>query len=491
MLQLNCAGNWPCSDATRNLTRCGFELASSVFWSLRNAGSYRSPDLAVPWPLQRCRARPAPTIGRNGPARRATASRRETGPHRANSRRPDPRFAGARQSAPAIPVRPSSANRLYVMDRPGVAPPAAGTGSAHNQRRDSRQLSGFWASIRNRQNALVARVRLPVSGQLSGRPARTPTCRTARVYTLGAMGDLRLPRCRNGKAALVARVPQGLRLVEARRPGAGQFAAGGGDRVYSLVGGDGSAVVCFDAGTARKSGGLSPHKKSATHRPSRRHRRPEATDRVRHPEEAAGLDPATGKVIWSLRIRSRATSRRPEVNIAAPRVIGDRLLASSFYHGAMLLKLPSRRRQARRSLEQAEPESDAAGAGLHTVMCTPMLRDGYIYGICGHGELRCLSSTPESALPGNARGGQPQARSVRQRVCGRAGRSLLDLQRPGRFDSRPAHAAGLRRARPAAFARHHARNRGRQVTWCHPAFANKCAYVRNDKEMVCVSLAKG
>jgi hypothetical protein len=30
---------------------------------------------------------------------------------------------------------------------------------------------------------------------------------------------------------------------------------------------------------------------------------------------------------------------------------------------------------------------------------------------------------------------------------------------------------------------------GRSVVWSHPAFANRCAYVRNDKEIVCVSLA--
>ena len=30
---------------------------------------------------------------------------------------------------------------------------------------------------------------------------------------------------------------------------------------------------------------------------------------------------------------------------------------------------------------------------------------------------------------------------------------------------------------------------GRQVVWSHPAFANRCVYARNDKELVCVSLA--
>ena len=31
---------------------------------------------------------------------------------------------------------------------------------------------------------------------------------------------------------------------------------------------------------------------------------------------------------------------------------------------------------------------------------------------------------------------------------------------------------------------------GRKVVWSHPAFARKCVFARNDKEIICVSLAK-
>jgi outer membrane protein assembly factor BamB len=30
---------------------------------------------------------------------------------------------------------------------------------------------------------------------------------------------------------------------------------------------------------------------------------------------------------------------------------------------------------------------------------------------------------------------------------------------------------------------------GRDVLWSHPAFANKCIFARNDKEIICASLA--
>ena len=31
---------------------------------------------------------------------------------------------------------------------------------------------------------------------------------------------------------------------------------------------------------------------------------------------------------------------------------------------------------------------------------------------------------------------------------------------------------------------------GRAVLWSHPAFANRRAYARNDKEIICVDLAR-
>ena len=32
--------------------------------------------------------------------------------------------------------------------------------------------------------------------------------------------------------------------------------------------------------------------------------------------------------------------------------------------------------------------------------------------------------------------------------------------------------------------------KGRKAVWAHPAFADKRVYMKNDKEIVCVSLAK-
>ncbi len=33
--------------------------------------------------------------------------------------------------------------------------------------------------------------------------------------------------------------------------------------------------------------------------------------------------------------------------------------------------------------------------------------------------------------------------------------------------------------------------KGRKAVWAHPAFVDRCVYFKNDKEIVCVSLAAG
>ena len=35
---------------------------------------------------------------------------------------------------------------------------------------------------------------------------------------------------------------------------------------------------------------------------------------------------------------------------------------------------------------------------LHSVMCTPYIKDGYIYGVCSYGQLRCLKEATGSRV---------------------------------------------------------------------------------------------
>ena len=80
-------------------------------------------------------------------------------------------------------------------------------------------------------------------------------------------------------------------------------------------------------------------------------------------------------------------------------------------------------------------------------------------------------------------------------------RAVLDLLRAGTRPageiarafpiSRPAISKHLKILRRAHLVDASNSDPGRPVVWSHPAFANRCVYARNDKEIVCASLAAG
>ena len=203
-----------------------------------------------------------------------------------------------------------------------------------------------------------------------------------------------------------------------------------------------------------------------------------------HPEAANSLDPETGEVYWSVPFKSRAG-----MTIATPRKLGDRLFFTAFYSGSLMLRLDSAKPAATtvwRTLKVSEKDTTQ----LNAVMCTPFLEDGYIYGVCSYGQLRCLKMDTGRARLGDVPGHDlRRARPLGQRLHREERRPLLPLQRKGRFDHREAQPPRLRGNQPRTPAGTDGQCRGRAVLWSHPAFANRHVYARNDKEIICVDLA--
>jgi outer membrane protein assembly factor BamB len=118
-----------------------------------------------------------------------------------------------------------------------------------------------------------------------------------------------------------------------------------------------------------------------------------------HPEAANSLNPETGEVYWSVPFKA------PGMTIATPRKLGDFLFFTAFYSGSLMLRLDSAKPAATtawRTLKESEKDT----THLNAVMCTPFLEDGYIYGVCSYGQLRCLKRTPGARLgnlPGHDR----------------------------------------------------------------------------------------
>lgn len=319
-------------------------------------------------------------------------------------------------------------------------------------------------------------------------PRATPVVSGGRVFTLGAMGDLRCFQADDGELVWARQLPAEFHT----EPPVWGYAAHpllDGDRLICLVGGTNSAVVAFhkDTGqelwralTAQEIGYAPPviHTVGGVRQLV-----------VWHPDAISGLVPETGRVLWTHRYPVEGKPQRPEVTIALPRFDGDRVFLTSFYQGALLLQMPSGAGEAqvvwnRRSKRQSEKED-----GLHTVMSTPVIRDGFLYGLCAFGELRCLDLRTgdrrwESLeLFGGEGGFFANAFLVpnedRCFIWNDHGELLIGKLSPERFEL-------IDRAKLLEPVEN---TRGRDVLWCHPAFANRCAYLHNGQELLCVSLA--
>src|SRR5205823_1094126 len=77
----------------------------------------------------------------------------------------------------------------------------------------------------------------------------------------------------------------------------------------------------------------------------------------------------------------------------------DLLFVSCFYNGSLMLRLDPDRPGARVLWKgHSNSEQPRLTDGLHSLMCTPFLKDGHIYGVCSYGQLRCLKADTGARL---------------------------------------------------------------------------------------------
>ena len=129
--------------------------------------------------------------------------------------------------------------------------------------------------------------------------------------------------------------------------------------------------------------------------------------------------------------------------------------------------------------------------GVSPINVQPFLQDGVLYGYDDSGKLYAVELPERQALVGGRRADRRRPEGLRDRVHGEERRPLLLLRRDRPPRDRQADAQGLRgdRAAPRSSTRPDAAF-GRKVVWCAPAYADKKAFIRNDKEIICVDLAK-
>jgi outer membrane protein assembly factor BamB len=212
------------------------------------------------------------------------------------------------------------------------------------------------------------------------------------------------------------------------------------------------------------------------------------------PDAVYSLDPATGKIYWS----QPFGPVRLGLCVMTPRFyhdpqLGDVLFVATQYEGSLVLKLDEKKPGAT-VLWRRAGKSDRKTDALHVLLSSASLRDGHIYGVDAYGELRCLDLKTGDRLwqtfdaTTYDAGQQKWASAFLIQLGEHASRYLIanehgdlilaNLDPAGYHEISRTHLLDPTNADP-----------GRPALWCHPACADHCIFWRNDKEMVCASMA--
>lgn len=304
-----------------------------------------------------------------------------------------------------------------------------------------------------------------------------------RAYALGTMGHL---HCFDAKTGELLWKHDCLTEYQIRMPIWGIAASPlvEGDLVIVQIGGTGACVVAFDKRTGREVWRALDDRASY----SAPIMMEQAGRRVLvcwTGDNVVGMDPATGSVFWKHPFRPN----RMVISISTPVVDDERLFVTSFYDGSLMLRVPRDTLTAElawRRQGKDERNTDA----LHSIIATPYLADGFVYGVDSYGELRCLNGQTgdriwESQEP------TPKARWSNIHMVRNGDRMFMFNERGELIIARlsPEGYEEIDRTKLIEPTTEQLRQRG-GVCWAHPAYANRHVFIRNDKEIVCASLAK-
>ena len=314
-------------------------------------------------------------------------------------------------------------------------------------------------------------------------PRVHPTMDGGRVYTLGAEGNLMCLNVATGKTRWARNLKRDYRTKTPLWGFSGHPLIDG-DRLICLVGGEGSVVVAFNKHTGKELWRSLSAREPGYSPPTMIEAGGRKQLIVWHPEAVNSLDPANGKPYWREPFKVRSG-----LSVATPRLTGDLLLVSSFYNGSMMYRLGDKRPTAS-LFYRAAGKNERNTEGLHSLMATPFIEGGHIYGVGSYGQFRCLELKTgkrvwETFEP--TTGGKP-VRWGNAFIVKHEDRFFLHNERGDLIIAKlsPKGYEEIDRFNLLKPTSHHPR---RPVVWSHPAFANKSVYARNDEEIVCYSLA--
>jgi outer membrane protein assembly factor BamB len=251
-----------------------------------------------------------------------------------------------------------------------------------------------------------------------------------------------------------------------------------GNKLICLVGGEGSTVVAFDKDTGKELWKALTAREPGYCPPMIYELGGKRQLIVWHPQAVNGLDPETGKLYWS-----QPTSTYFGMAIATPQLVGDAVFVSGHPQTSLLVRVK----------DGKDPEVVWKGTnktGIASVFSTPFVEDGHIYGVQSGGALTCIKADTGERLwqSFDATTGDRFAGSS-ECFLTKARRSFFLFNEKGDLIIAKLSPKGYQEIGRAHLLSPTTNTWGRGVLWSPPAFANRCVFVRNDKELTCVSLA--
>lgn len=197
-------------------------------------------------------------------------------------------------------------------------------------------------------------------------------------------------------------------------------------------------------------------------------------------DHLAGLDPLTGHPIWKIPWKIGMG-----MAVASPVLYNGHIFVSAFFDGSLLVKLSDDYRSAEIAWQRKgrnERNTDA----IHSTMNTPVIIDGFIYGIDSYGELRCLR------FDNGDRVWEDLSAVKKDRWANihftQHGQNTWFFNEHGELIISRLTPEGYHEISRTKIIEPTREQLPRGVTWSPPAFANRHVFVRNDNELRKVSV---
>jgi len=199
-------------------------------------------------------------------------------------------------------------------------------------------------------------------------------------------------------------------------------------------------------------------------------------------ESLCGLNPDDGKLYWQI-----PWVVGSGMSISTPVLYEEHIFLSCFYSGSLLVKLENNYTSAK-IVWQISGESERKTDALHCVMNTPVIIDGFIYGVDSYGELRCLDFKTGGRIWEDLSAVNKDRWANIHFV--QNGKKIWMFNEQGELIISELSPKGFTEISRAHLIKPTKKQLPRGVTWSHPAFANQHVFVRNDETLLCAYLSE-